>query len=586
MEPFAHRGTPWYYTSDALRPPGKERYRGPRKVRGRVRTMSKGTRTMSGSRHYPLSAIRYPLFVVLALASGLAACAPKGEELYARAEKSLDSGEVRAAIIDLKNLVKDEPENGKARALLAAALVQNGEMSAAGIEIQKARELGVASDVLLVPECRVMVARSEFDAVLGKCSPQAAQGNAKIELQVATGRALMGLGRAADAKSTFEDALAARPGSLDALLGLAGAVYAIDGLPAARAVLDRAPEAIRKQSAYWLAVGGLEMEGQDYAAAERSYSTAVERADKGNEGGERLMALGALAEAQIRQGKVKEAKVTTDELNKLAPRNPLVKQMRGQVAAAGGDFETARTLLEEAVAEMPENHQARLLLGMVNMQQGNLGQAEMHFSNVLANEPGNVRAQRMLTETRSRLTSPEESLDALQPSLAQADADPALLAMAGRMSIASGDRAQALSYLAQASARPGVEQSPEVQLEIASGFIMAGDFDSAVDLLEKMPESIVGGYQREFLLMLALLRKGEANEAIAQAKALSARAGDDPVAHNIAGAVFVAAGQRDAARKEYDAALRLKPNDPATLTNVARLDLADGKPVDAGKNFE
>ena len=81
----------------------------------------------------------------------------------------------------------------------------------------------------------------------------------------------------------------------------------------------------------------------------------------------------------MRQGKVKEATATSDQLIKAAPDNPLVKQLRGQIAAAGGDYEKARTLLEEAVAAMPENYQATLLLGMVNMQQGNLGQAEMHL---------------------------------------------------------------------------------------------------------------------------------------------------------------------------------------------------------------
>ncbi|MCM2311708.1 MAG: hypothetical protein NDI84_09905, partial [Steroidobacteraceae bacterium] len=73
---------------------------------------------MSG---YPLSATRYPLIALGAIL--LMACSPKGEALYARAEKSLASGEVRAAVIDLKNLVKDEPDNAKARALLADALV-------------------------------------------------------------------------------------------------------------------------------------------------------------------------------------------------------------------------------------------------------------------------------------------------------------------------------------------------------------------------------------------------------------------------------------------------------------------------------
>ena len=68
--------------------------------------------------HYPLSAIRYPLAIAALVA--MAACAPKGDALYARAEKSLEAGEINAAIIDLKNFVKDDPQSVKGRALLAS----------------------------------------------------------------------------------------------------------------------------------------------------------------------------------------------------------------------------------------------------------------------------------------------------------------------------------------------------------------------------------------------------------------------------------------------------------------------------------
>ena len=179
----------------------------------------------------------------------LAACSPKGEALYQRAEKSLTAGEINAAVIDLKNLVKDEPQNGKARALLAAALVQGGDIGGAAIEIQKAKDLGAPAESLLVPECRVMVAKSEFEQALEKCKPEGTTGNVKTEMQIAQGRALLGLERAAEAKPQFEAAHAADANNLEALLGLAGATYALEGLPAAKAVMEKASPDIQKKSA-------------------------------------------------------------------------------------------------------------------------------------------------------------------------------------------------------------------------------------------------------------------------------------------------------------------------------------------------
>lgn len=522
---------------------------------------------------------------LLATAAVLAACGPRGDALYARAEQSLAAGELRAAIIDLKNLVKAEPENPKARALLATALVQNGEIAAAEIELRKARELGAADDSLLVPECKVLTAQGRFDDVLLKCKSDAAPAGARVELLVAQGRALAGLERTTEAKAQFEAAVAADPANLDARVGLAAAVYAEDGLAAARASLEATPDALRQQPGYWLSLGGLNMAGGDFAAAEQAFAAALERTDPKQADEQRMRAMAAMAEAQLRQMKTQEASASTAELLKLAPRSPAAKQLRARAVAAAGNLQEARTLLEEVVSAVPDDQESRLLLGIVTLQQGHVGQAEMHFANVVARQPGNVRAQRLLAETRSQSQSPQKSLDSLKASLDPNKADPSLLAMAGRLSLASGDRRQALAYFEQASAKSGGAEPADVQLEIASGYIMAGDFDRAIALLESLPEGGVTGFQREYLLLTALLRKGDKERAVAEAEALTERSGDDPQVRNLVAAVYAAVGQKDAGREQFDAALRLKPDDPQTLINLARLDLAEGRTADAEKNF-
>ena len=124
-----------------------------------------------------------------------------------------------------------------------------------------------------------------------------------------------------------------------------------------------------------------------------------------------------------------------------------------------------------------------------------------------------------------------------------------------------------------------------MQLEIASGYLMAGDIDRAVELLEKMPEGGASDLQREYLLVAALLRKGDNDKAVAEVQALVERNPSDPRARNLAAGVFAATGKTDAARTQFKEALKLKPNDAGTLVNLARLDLADGKAADAEQGF-
>jgi putative PEP-CTERM system TPR-repeat lipoprotein len=523
--------------------------------------------------------------LLLAAAVALAACAPKGEALYERADTSITAGEFRAAVIDLKNLVKSEPDNARARALLAYALAKNGEIAAAEIELRKSRELGADEQALVAAECHILVAQARFDDVLLKCKPEAAPAAAKVDMLVAQGRALAGLDRAVEAKPLFEAAVAAAPANFDARAGLAATVQATSGVAEARAVLDQAPSGVKEKANYWIALGSLNMVAGDFAAAEAAFAQAVDRAAKGNSGEQRMVALAAKAEAQLRQAEVAKASATTEELLKLAPRSPIAKQLRARAMAAAGNLAEARTLLEEVVAALPDDYEARLMLGIVAMQQGNLGQAEMHFANVVANQPGNVRAKRLLAEAKAESQSPQKTLADLESTLDPNTADPSLLAMAGRLSLASGERARAIQYFEQAAARSDAAQPLETQLEIASGYVLAGDFDRAIELLESLPDGRVTGYQREYLLLTALLRKGDKERALAEARALTERSGDDPQVRNMVASVYAAVGQPDAGREQYAEALKLKPGDPQTLINLARLDLAEGRTADAEQHF-
>jgi putative PEP-CTERM system TPR-repeat lipoprotein len=520
----------------------------------------------------------------LAVALALAACAPKGDKLYARAAASLTKGDTNAAVIDLKNLLQDEPENAKARALLGTAFVNSGQIALGEMEIQKAKDLGAPKAMLLVPSCRVLIAKAQYEQALTECKPEAGSAEDKLALQLATGSALLGLNRPAEAKAVYEAIVTATPENVEAWIGYANAVKIADGIDAAKATLTKVPATAREQPRYWLAVAGMDASVNAYANAEAAFKTAVEKTEKAPEGFERLMALGGLAEMQMRRGNVAEAETTSARLMKLAPKNPMVMQLRGQIAAAGGDLDEARNLFEQVVSGNPGNYEARLMLGMVNMQQGKLDQAEEHLKAVVANNPQNVRAQQLLAEVRARLGMPAaESLAGVQTALEQSPNDPTMLATAGRLSLQGGDRAQALTYLAEAS-KAGANADPQAQLNIANGYLMAGEVDRALEILKAMPEGATSDL-RDSLILATLLRKGDDAQLMAESKAILARPGLKASNRNMVGSVYAAAGKRDLAREQFNEALKQAPDDVPTLMNLARLDFVESKPAAAEVNL-
>jgi len=525
--------------------------------------------------------------LLIVLAASLAACSPKGERLLQRAEASLDKGEYRAAMIDLQNYLSDHPDDSRARAQLGLALLELGDVQGAEAEVRKARELGAAAADLLVPECRLMASRNAYERILAECSAGTGDPVRDAELLVVRGGALLGLARNDEAVDAFRAAVAAAPDLLTAYQGLAVALQVTRGAEAARDAMGSAPSALKEQPRFWTALGGVEMRGQQLEVAAQAFGKAVELSEGGDlDSPDRLVALAGLTEVQLRMGETQAAGLTSEKLLKAAPRAPLARILRAQAVAGAGDLAQARTLLEEVVSQSPEDVEARVLLGMVNFQLGNLGQAEMHLANAVARQPDNVRAQRLLTEVRSRVMTPEEALEALKRSMVKAGNDPALLALASQLSLQRGDREAALAYLNQASTAEG-GRTPAGLLELAGGYLMAGEVERAVALLEQLPEeSGDAGLRRESLLLTALLQQGKGAEATARAEALVKRSPESSASRILAGALYAALGRNELAREQFEEAARLAPGDVVPQVRLAQLDLAAGKPDDAAGRFQ
>ena len=155
------------------------------------------------------------------LIGGLAACGrtQSTESLLTDAKQYQQKGDLKAALIQLKNAVEKSPDNGDARMQLAALQLKMGDMASAEKEARKARSLGIAADVALPVEGKAMAQQGRFKEMLETITPELAARSAP--LLSLRGDSLMATGKADDAKQAYEQALAVNPNAGDALLGLA-----------------------------------------------------------------------------------------------------------------------------------------------------------------------------------------------------------------------------------------------------------------------------------------------------------------------------------------------------------------------------
>ena len=492
----------------------------------------------------------------------------------AAAQASIAKGDYATAVIHLKNLLQQDTSNGQARLLLGEALLESGDLEGAGAQLKLATASGVAPADVAMPLARVAVGKKDYESALKLLAPTAASGPVDPMRQRLIGEAYLGLGRYQEAYDSFASGRTAAPSDLRMLRGLATAALAVKGLDESRRIIDEALAIDRQDAGVWQTLGSIYLRERQYDAAIQSFGEAETIAERRGAVAEQASALAGIAGAQLESGRTKEALATTERLARIAPAAAVTRSLQARAKFSSGDLDAARLLLEQLAAESPEDRQTKLLLGAVNFAQGNLGQADMYLSSVVAADPANVFARGLLAEARLRQDQPDAALEALDASKPQVMEYPELLALAARADAQAG-RADSGLELLEAGVRAHPDD-PQYQLKLAAGYISSGRLAEANALLEKLPESTSGVWERERLLLLARLRTS-LDEGIALGRQLVAKNPKDPVLHTLLGSGLARRHDYRAAIEQYQQAAQLEPRNPAALINLAQVQFFAGE---------
>lgn len=516
----------------------------------------------------------------------LAACEllVSDETRLERAAQLQEHGDYRAAGIELKKILEKNPDNQNARLRLGELSLLTWDADAAERELRRARELGIPADEIAIPLGRALLMQGRPDRVLVEVSP-AAISDAAVRTAVLAlhGEAYLALGRLEDADKTFRQALAADSDMPEGKLGLARVEQRNGNLDAADAyvsgVLASEPNYVRA----WLARGDLALVRGSYPDAEEAFSSALTLVPLPV--GEELVARDGLAESQWRQGKSAAALESVERLLAIGVQHPRPKYFRALIAFSAGDYATAIDYLRQVVAAFPDYGPALLLLGASHYAQNELEQASSYLRQLLIADPSNVAARKVLAATNLRQRKPQSAIDVLAPAIGQQQGgDSQLLAMLGRASVEAGDTSAGVLYLERGSQiDPG---NPGLQMELAAGYLGAGQPERARDLLNRLPEAAGDDPRRDLLLIMIELSKGDRDRALDKISALFEGSAGSPDAHNLAGTLYMAAGEWARARAHLEAGLERDPNSIAMLTSLARLDIREGKDADARARLE
>lgn len=499
------------------------------------------------------------------------------EDRLDRAEAAIANGDYRAAIIDAKDVLTNEPENIRGRVLLGRASIQVGDASSAEKEFRRAIELGADLAVVAVDLGRAMVGLGQFDQAIDEITVELAASDQDFNniLQI-RGEARLGLRQPEQARNVFAEILSADNANVDAQIGIVSSYLIERNYLQARATLDQVLAMSENAIEPWLVSGEMHFDRRNTQGAEKHFAKALGLANSQDDFVAKARALAGLSEAQLAQDETELARENIQTLTVLTPNAPNAMHLSARIAYIDKDWERAQALLQEVLRRVPDYRPAQLLLGSVHLQNGNLEQAEMYLSAVVAASPNNENARGLLAHVRLQQQDTNAARVLLQPMIDGEVPNPNALALAAQVSADVGDLDQAAIYLQRRVEVSGGDS--QARLDLAAIYLVTDRIEEAQAVLNAgdFADTDASSFRRDMISVILLVKSDELTSAREEARSLVEESPDNPRALSLLASVEMLAGDVSAARNSFNAALERSPDDLLPLRLLGALEEDEG----------
>lgn len=504
------------------------------------------------------------------------------DKRLASAERRIASGDDRGAAIDVQNALKSEPDNIRARLLLAELSLRLGDPESAEKELQQASRHGASAEQTRNLTAEVRLALREFAQLLSLID-SGELGLQEPARSTYRGLALLGLNDLEQAAAAFNAALSTDAKWLRARTGLAEALAgqgnSEEGLSQLQTVLDANPG----DATAALLKGTLLARRGDYRAAIVSLMSAQAHAAGQLSASQQSLTFAMLTEAHMALGDLKAARAAHGELEKRVPNAQLTRFLAARLAMAQQDYTTAVAEAQRVVASAPDLTAAKMLLGAALLAQGNVNQAEAQLSEVLQRAPENMEARKLLARANLQMQRPDVAMQVLSAAQQTETADPQLDALLGWANLQRGDDAAAIALLERSvAAQPG---NANLKLDLAMAYMSGGQHGKAVALLQSVPPSR-GDTRRTSLLVTALEATKGIDAAREQIERAVAAAPEDTAVMKLASAFYARQGDFARAKALLARAAAQEPGNVTTLVSQARVEMLAGDRDAAAKMID
>ncbi len=492
----------------------------------------------------------------------------------------LAKGDLKAAEIQLKNALREAPEDFDSRFELG--LVYLGERAGPAAEgmfnnlWQRHDHLDrvlpkLADAYLMQGKTREILERIRS----AKDFPVAAQA----EIAVARAKAHLMQDQDDDAKREIDDALALQPDMPDALIVRALLLQKSKDYASAEQIIDQLLGKSPNNFEALTLKGDLRRRAGDPAGAMKFLDLAIQQRP-----GDSHVRL-ARASSLLALGRADEAKPDVDAVLKDNPAQPVGVLLHAYLLSRSGKYEDAFRALQPVAQQLAGLPAADALLAQLNIRLDHPEQAIDYAQRYVSETSSSPAAVHLLAMAYARKNAPSKVVEVLEPLVAQHPDDAQGQMLLGDAYAALGRYDAAARILAAAAkARP---EDTDLRTRLDADRFRAGDQTAAVSDLAALVGNDPKATGRAGILLMALeMQKGQFDDAARVGDKLRAEQPTNPLPDYLLGLVHQVKGDPSAARQDYGSALNKRADFYPSADALARLDLAEGKQQDAQAVFE
>ena len=487
-----------------------------------------------------------------------------------RAARLLAAGNVAGARLELRNAVRNDPNNADAHVRLAQTQLLLGDPVAAEKELKSAEALGASNGDVRIQLGRAYLAQRKFQQVLDEVPANGATPEALGRAMLLRGVAHAGLNDMATAAESMTQAEAALPGDAEVLLASARLALAQRDVGRAEAKVEAALAAKPQQTEALLLKSQILFGKGERAGALAAIDRAIELAPKSD-----AMKLNRASQYML-DGQDGKAQADVNAVLAAHPQEAGAIYLDGVLLVRAGKFAEAQAELQKlgpAIQRFPRGLYFAALAAAQTGQPGAAAEFATRYSN---QAPEDAEGARLLARIELEANHPREAVAALKRAVAGGHDDAQTLELLGRAYAAAGETSNAVGSLKLAS-----EAAPNdagILTRLASLQMREGKASDATAALEKSVELSPAQPNAGEALVAAAMTAGDLGRAEAALKQLRAQKGDSEAVGILTGMLKLARLDVDGGKQAFAETLRQYPDSVAAKLNLAKILALQGKP--------